>query len=210
MLVKICGITRVADAMAAVAEGAGAIGFIMWPGSPRYLPPAQAREIVESLPPHILKVGVFVNQAAPDVNGAAELAGLTHVQLHGDESHKYAALMCRRVIKAVTAGSAATTDSWPAASWPAETIWLVDAHDPVRRGGTGQTADWRAAAALARQHTVWLAGGLTPANVAEAVAQVAPAGIDVSSGVEQQPGIKDHEKLKALFAALGAIMTKER
>jgi len=201
MFVKICGITRLEDAEAAVRLGAGAIGFVFWADSPRSIDPARARVIVDALPPAVLKVGVFVNQSVAAVNEIAGLAGLTHVQLHGDETPAFGAAMTRPVIKAT---SLTTEGSSELAGWPEETVWLVDAHDRVRRGGTGSTSDWSAAAALARTHRVWLAGGLTPGNVALAIAEVQPAGIDVSSGVERSPGVKDHDKLKALFQAVGA------
>jgi phosphoribosylanthranilate isomerase len=200
MLVKICGITRLEDAEAAVRFGAAAIGFVFWPGSPRCAVPARARIIVDALPAAMMKVGVFVNQSADEINETVGVAGLTHVQLHGDETPAFAAAMTRPVIKStsLSAGSARDFDAWPA-----ETIWLVDADDRARRGGTGTTSDWPAAAALARMRHVWLAGGLTPENVREAIERVRPLGIDVSSGVERSPGVKDHDKLKALFEAVG-------
>ncbi len=203
MLVKICGITRLQDAEAAVALGARAIGFVLWPQSPRYVDRENARAIAEALPEGVMKVGVFVNQPVAWLNETAALMGLTDIQLHGDETREFAAQMTRPVIKATTLCEGAPSIE----SWPAETMWLVDAHDPVRRGGTGSTGDWSAAAALARRHRVWLAGGLTPDNVGDAVTLVRPFGIDVSSGVESAPGVKDHDKLKAFF---DAIATAER
>jgi phosphoribosylanthranilate isomerase len=199
MLVKICGITRLEDAEAAVDLGAGAVGFILWPDSPRVVAAERAREIVASLPEGVLAVGVFVNQGVDEVNGVAERIGLTHVQLHGDETPEYAAGVERRVIKATSAFDADTVGGWRD-----DTTWLADARDPVRRGGTGRTADWAAAAQFARSHRVLLAGGLTPENVADAIDTVRPYGIDVSSGVEIAPGIKDHERLKRLFEAIKA------
>jgi phosphoribosylanthranilate isomerase len=197
MLVKICGITRLEDARAAVAAGADALGFVLWPKSPRFVAPSAVRAIICELPKSLFLVGVFVNQPSDEVNEAAAAAGLTHVQLHGDETPVFAARVARPVIKATSAPTEAT-----ARDWPADTTWLVDGHDAERRGGTGQTADWDAVAEFARTREVVLAGGLTPENVAEAVARVRPFGIDVSSGVEHAPGIKDPERLKALFRAL--------
>ena len=197
MFVKICGMTRPEDAEAAVAYGAGAIGFIMWPDSPRLVAPERARDIVARLPIGTLAVGVFVNQRLDDVNALADRIGLTHVQLHGDETPDYARGVERAVIKATSAfGDDAL------AGWPSDTTWLVDARDPVRRGGTGRTADWLAAAEFARTRRVLLAGGLTPENVAEAIDTVRPYGIDVSSGVESAPGIKDRDLMKRLFEAI--------
>jgi phosphoribosylanthranilate isomerase len=198
MFVKICGITRLEDAEAAIAHGATAVGFVFWPGSPRAMTAGAVRAIVDALPPETVCVGVFVNQRAEDVNDAAEAAGLTHVQLHGDETPTYASAITRPVIKATSLESGHV----PEGGWPPETIWLVDAHDPARRGGTGHRANWDAAAEFARTRRVLLAGGLTPENVAAAIADVNPFGIDVSSGVERQPGIKDAKRIAALMAAV--------
>ena len=195
MFVKICGITRADDAEAAVALGAEAIGFVFWPASPRYIHPDRAREIAGRLPALVTTVGVFVDQPAAHVNGVARTVGLRAVQLHGDETPEYASRIAAPVIKAMMLGSAD-------AAWPDETLILLDAHDPVRRGGTGRTIDWRAAADVAARRRTIVAGGLTPDNVAEAIAQVQPFGIDVSSGVEAAPGVKDHQRLKALFEAV--------
>ncbi len=193
---KICGITRVEDALAAVSAGAHAVGFIMWPSSPRFIDPYRVQRIVAALPAFVTTVGVFVNQSQAEVNGAAAIAGVSAVQLHGDETPDFAAGMRRPVIKALT------LDDDGADAWPSNVVLLVDAYDPVRRGGTGEKADWSAAAALARKRCVVLAGGLHAGNVAEAVATVRPFGLDVSSGVESAPGIKDHMKINALFEAV--------
>jgi phosphoribosylanthranilate isomerase len=198
MFVKICGITTAEDAQAAVECGASAVGFVFWPESPRYLEPRLARAIIATLPSSVTAVGVFVNQPASYVNGVVSLARLAAVQLHGDEAPAFAAEMTRPVIKAVSVDG----DAPAVAGWPESVMLLVDAKDPVRRGGTGIRADWLAAAAVARGRRLLLAGGLTPENVAEAIAQVQPFGIDVSSGVERRPGVKDHGRLKALFDAM--------
>jgi len=199
MIVKICGITRAEDAEAAVAAGAGAIGFVFWPASPRFIDPYRARAIRARLPPFVTAVGVFVNQPLEYVIGVASLARLGVVQLHGDETPSYAAGISTPVIKAVPAEAAGGEDI---AAWPAAMTLLLDVHDPVKRGGTGRTIDWVAAARVAAARRILLAGGLTPDNVADAVAQVRPFGIDVSSSVERAPGIKDHQRLRALFEAL--------
>jgi phosphoribosylanthranilate isomerase len=123
------------------------------------------------------------------------------VQLHGDETPEYAAAVHGPVIKAVSFGEA---DNLRVGAWAAGTTLLLDAHDPVKRGGTGQTVDWAAAATLAAHRKILLAGGLTPDNVMEAVSQVRPFGIDVSSGVECTPGVKDHQRMRALFEVLRA------
>jgi phosphoribosylanthranilate isomerase len=197
MLVKICGVTRADDAQAAVAAGANAIGFVFWPDSPRFIDPFRARAIARRLPPFVTPIGLFVNQPRDYVGGVASLVRLGAVQLHGDETPEFAASLDWPVIKALSVDRAA--------AWPVETTLLLDAHDPVRRGGTGQTIDWAAAAAIAARRRVLLAGGLTAENVAEAVERVRPFGIDVSSGVERSPGIKDERKIRELFEALSAL-----
>jgi phosphoribosylanthranilate isomerase len=199
MIVKICGITVAEDAEAAVKAGAGAIGFVFWPGSPRFIDPYRARAIAATLPPFVTTVGVFVNQPIEYVTGVASLVRLGAVQLHGDETIEYAAALSRPVVKAMALGDERVT------TWPADTMVLLDVHDPVRRGGTGRTIDWTAAATVAAERRILLAGGLTPDNVAEAIARVRPFGIDVSSGVERAPGVKDHQRLLALFEALHDI-----
>jgi phosphoribosylanthranilate isomerase len=196
VLVKICGITRAEDAAAAVECGAGALGFVFWPGSPRCIDPYRARAIAATLPPFVTAVGVFVNQPAEYVTHVAALVRLGAVQLHGDETVADAAGIASPVIKAVTVAD-------PQLSvWPSRTLLLVDVHDPEKRGGTGRTVDWSAAAAIAAQRRILLAGGLTPENVGGAIAFVRPFGIDVSSGVETSPGVKDHRRLRALFEAV--------
>ena len=202
MLVKVCGITRLEDAEAAVEQGAQALGFVFWPDSPRFIDPYRARAIVSALPSFVTAVGVFVNQRSEYVNGVAALVGLAAVQLHGDESQLYAAAMTRPVIKAIALGAAGEVEA--VVAWPLRVTLLLDAHDPVRRGGTGRTIDWASASTVAAARRVVLAGGLTPENVGDAIARVKPFGIDVSSGVESSPGIKDHERLKALFEAVSA------
>ena len=197
MLVKICGITRPEDAARAVALGAGAIGFIFWPGSPRFVDPYRARAIVRSIPAFVTTVGVFVNQPPDEINGVAAVAGLSAVQLHGDESADTLPAIKRPVIKALS-----RIDESVLTAWDERVTLLIDAHDPVRRGGTGERADWTQAALVAQKRRVVLAGGLSADNVRAAIRQVSPFGIDVSSGVESSPGIKDHQKLTAFFEAL--------
>ena len=196
MFVKICGITRLEDAHAAVSAGANAIGFVFWPNSPRFIDPWRARAIVRELPPLVTPVGLFVNQPAEYVSAVASLVRLGAAQLHGDETIAFAASLAMPLIKAVSVEHAS--------AWPATTTLLLDAYDPVKRGGMGHTIDWAAAAALAARRRVLLAGGITPENVGEAVATVRPFGVDVSSGVERSPGIKDHGRITALFEALHA------
>lgn len=197
MFVKICGITREQDARAAVAGGARAIGFIFWPRSPRFIEPALARSIVRTLPPFVTPVGVFVNESVDHMNAVADQVHLGAVQLHGDERPDLLPSIERPVIKSMS-----RIDSDTAAQWPPDVMLLVDADDPTRRGGTGEKADWMSAAKLAVSRPIVLAGGLTPDNVAEAIATVTPFGVDVSSGVEDAPGVKNAARIKALFDAI--------
>jgi phosphoribosylanthranilate isomerase len=202
VLVKICGITRVEDAQAAVEAGAHALGFVFWRDSPRFVDPFHARAIVRTLPAFVTTVGVFVNQPPEYAAGVASLVPLDAVQLHGDEAVESAARIGRPIIKALTLDVASQPERL--ASWPAAVTILLDANDPVRRGGTGRAVDWDGASAVAAARRVVLAGGLTPENVARAIDRVRPFGIDVSSGVERSPGVKDHERIRALFRALAA------
>ena len=198
MLIKICGITRLDDAHAAVDAGARALGFVFWPDSPRFIDPYRARAIRSTLPAFVTAVGVFVNQPLEYVTGVAALVRLGVVQLHGDETIDYAAAIQTPVVKALTIGGAAIDE------WPARATILLDATDPTRRGGTGVPIDWTAAAAVAARRPILLAGGLTPENIAEAIERVRPFGIDVSSGVERSPGIKDHDRMRRLCEAVHA------
>jgi phosphoribosylanthranilate isomerase len=200
--VKVCGITRYEDARLAVDLGAWAIGMILWPGSPRHIDQATAASIARRLPALVTTVGVFVNQDLDAVNGAVASCALGAVQLHGEEDAAYAAGVSARVIRATSLERC--TPEWIDGLPPSTTL-LLDASDPVKRGGTGRTIDWTRAAEVARRRPVILAGGLTPENVGEAIRRVRPAAIDVSSGVEATPGIKDAGRLRALFAALEQV-----
>lgn len=191
MFIKICGITRAQDARAAVESGATALGFVFWPRSPRYVDPNTAEGIIRTLPKDVTPVGVFVNQPVDEIEQIADQTGIQLVQLHGDEPASYTSALTRPVMKAM---SLVAADAF-ADAWPADIAILLDAHDPVRRGGTGTAVDWAHAARIAARRRVVLAGGLTPDNVQEAIAVVQPYGVDVSSGVERSPGIKDAEKV---------------
>ena len=204
MFVKICGVTRLEDADAAVDAGANAVGFVFWPKSPRFVDPFRARAIVAALPPFVTAVGLFVNQPAEYVNGVAALVRLGAVQLHGDETPDDARRIARPIVKAVPVAATPSAGSAPLAAWPTAVTLLLDACDPDLRGGTGRTIDWDAAAAVAATRRTILAGGLTPDNIAEAIRRVRPFGVDVSSGVEAAPGIKDRAKIRALFESIDA------
>jgi phosphoribosylanthranilate isomerase len=198
--VKVCGIRRRADARLAVELGAAALGFVLWPHSPRAVTADQVREIAGDLPAFVTRVGVFVNQPPADVLDLAARAGLTSVQLHGDEDAADYGATGLPVIKALPVGEGFTMSA--VQDVPPSVTVLLDAHDPIRRGGTGRVIEWTIAAAAARVRPVILSGGLTPDNVKHAADAVRPYAVDVSSGVEAAPGIKDEVKLRAFFAAL--------
>jgi phosphoribosylanthranilate isomerase len=198
--VKICGVTTADDGLRAAELGASAVGFVFWPHSPRYIEPIAARAIVTRLPPFITPVGVFVNQPIASVLAIARFARLGAVQLHGDEAAEEYESLPMRVIKAMALREAKDQDA--ALNVPSSAMLLLDAYDPVRRGGTGRAVDWSIASAVARRRPVILSGGLHAGNVVEAIGAVNPYGIDVSSGIESRPGRKDPAKLRALFAAL--------
>lgn len=191
MVLKICGLTRLSDALHAAAAGATALGFVFWEKSPRYVAPARAAEIIAELPAAVTTVGVFVNEEMGRVRVMATTAGVTVVQLHGDEPPEYGAGLGYPVFRSMTLANADAVIE----GWPPGTPLLLDAADRERRGGTGVTVDWSAAAALARRRRVILAGGLTPENVGDAIDTVNPYGVDVSSGVEAAPGVKDLAKV---------------
>jgi phosphoribosylanthranilate isomerase len=201
LFLKVCGITRLVDADLAAEAGASAIGFIFWPGSPRYITPAGALEIVRHKSPHVEAVGVFVDETLARVRNIAEIVGLDAVQLHGSESAEYCRQMAgvRRVIKSVALRSDAPAD---VSAFDDDVLILLDAHDPVRRGGTGRTIDWDAARGIAASRRTILSGGLNADNIGRAIAAVKPYGVDVSSGVEAAPGVKDATRLKAFFEAM--------
>lgn len=202
--VKICGITRAEDARAAAAAGASAIGLVFWPRSPRAVTAGAAREIVAAVPAGVPAIGVFVNQSIEEINDTVERAGLFGVQLHGDEPIEYLARMRRPVIRSMTLADAGRLDEFPS-----HVTLLLDAADPERRGGTGRTIDWAAARPLARRRPIVLAGGLTPDNVGEAIRAAGPYAVDVSSGVEAAPGVKDHARMRAFMEAVARADASE-
>ncbi|MGH9834895.1 MAG: phosphoribosylanthranilate isomerase [Blastocatellia bacterium] len=194
---KVCGITSIEDARAAIECGAEYLGFNFYPKSPRYISPQSAQAIIEQLPSEIISVGVFVNEAAPeDVVEILETSGARMAQLHGDESPDYCARVgTERVIKALRAGIGFNPRR--ALDYPAAAI-LLDAYDAKLYGGTGKTTNWEVAREAAKLTKIFLAGGLSPDNVVEAVRAVEPFAVDVNSGVERAPGRKDADKLRRL------------
>jgi phosphoribosylanthranilate isomerase len=191
--VKICGITNSEDAHHASLCGADALGFVFYPGSPRFVEPERARRIIADLPPLMTAVGLFVNEAPVRIREMVDFCGLDTVQLHGDEQPDQCSYPPCRVIKAVRLQKDMKS-SGVFAAYPVSAL-LLDACVPGQFGGTGQQCDWTEAAFIAAQYRVILAGGLNPENVVEAVRQVHPYGVDVSSGVEMRPGQKDPEKV---------------
>lgn len=200
--VKVCGITRLSDALLASDLGASAIGFVFWARSPRAIEPPSAARIAARLPADVAPVGVFVDASPAWVRDVVQGVGLAAVQLHGDERIERWADLPVRVLKAVGLRSAADVEA--ALRLPPHVTVLLDGHDPVRRGGTGRTLDWALAAEVARGRRTFLAGGLRPENVTAAIAAVGPYGIDASSGLEASPGIKAPARLRDFFAAVRA------
>ncbi len=203
MRVKICGIARHEDAELAVELGAWALGFILWPQSPRAADPAVAAGIAAALRRRVELVGVFVNATLDEIAHAADELHLSHLQLHGDEGPAFCAEAGRRtgakVIKAVRIASAA--DLQDVERFHTD-FHLLDTAARGLRGGSGQTWDWALAARRRRKVPAILSGGLTADNVAAGIAALDPWAVDVSSGVEAEPGVKDPEKLRAFMAAV--------
>jgi phosphoribosylanthranilate isomerase len=206
LFVKICGITRAQDAELAATLGATALGFVFWPHSPRYLPLEAAKGITANVGGSVLKAGVFVDQPIDEVAQIMDEAALDVVQLHGHETPDYCrelmatpAVAGRTVIKAVrmTDSGSVTIDTFGP-----DVLVLVDAYDATRVGGTGKTVNWDAARAIATTRRTILAGGLNAANIKLAIRSVRPYGVDVSSGVESSPGVKDPNRLRTFFEAL--------
>jgi phosphoribosylanthranilate isomerase len=199
--VKICGVTRLDDALAAVRLGADALGFNFWPRSKRYVPPAEARAIVRRLPPLVTAVGVFVDPTRDEVLRAVETAGVVMAQLHGDETPEFCASLPLPVLKAIRVVDARSVASL--ASYEVRGF-LLDTPS-AGYGGSGQIFDWSLVADVARELRVVLAGGLGPDNVAAAVRTVRPWAVDVASGVESAPGVKDEEKMRRFLEAAHGV-----
>ena len=198
--IKICGIRTVNDAVAAMEVGADLIGFNFYRKSPRYIDVGQCRDIMSVMRKygHITFVGVFVNASVAEVQGTMDTCALTLAQLHGDETAETVRALRGKAFKAFR-GIPQNLDGFVREAAPA---LLVDASVKGAYGGTGITADWDGAAALAKRYPILLAGGLTPDNVAEAVRCIEPWGVDVASGVESSPGVKDAAKMRAFVQAI--------
>ena len=194
--VKVCGMTSLKDALVAVEGGADAVGFIFYKKSPRSVTMKTVREIVLELPPFVDTVGVFVDETAEQVNKIADYCNLDIIQLHGNESPTFCKKIRRKVIKAFRIKD---MQSVKKISNFQVSGFLLDTFSENLHGGTGKVFDWNLALPAKKFGPVIMAGGLTPNNVQQAVRQIRPYGVDVCSGVESEPGIKDHKKVRAFL-----------
>ncbi|WP_016952712.1 phosphoribosylanthranilate isomerase [Anabaena sp. PCC 7108] len=207
MRVKICGITQPQQSIAITTLGATALGFICVPTSPRYVTIDQIQAAVAELPSHIDKIGVFANSSIDQISETVRKSELTGVQLHGDESPEFCyqlriSLPQVEIIKAMRVRSLEHLQTVTNYTKFVDTL-LLDAYHPQQLGGTGKTLDWQMLQEFSPACPWFLAGGLTPDNIVEALSQVKPSGIDLSSGVERSPGDKDLDKVALLFQRLG-------
>lgn len=208
--VKICGITNWTDARNACEAGADFLGFNFYRRSPRYIAPAAARRIVRRLPEGVSSVGVFVNESAAVTLSIAREVGLDFVQLHGDESPEVVSRLQRSVpvIKALRVRRSLRAGALT--RFQKATAVLLDGFDRELRGGTGKRVDWKLAKRASREGRIFLAGGVTPENAAEAVMTAQPYAIDVCSGVELRPGKKDARRMRALVQAVHSVRKRTK
>jgi len=201
--IKICGITNLEDALLAAELGADALGFIFYSKSPRKVAPETAREIIAQLPPFVVSVGVFVDEAAAVVQELTARVGLDWVQLHGQESPEYCRNLGRKVIKGFRIKDEDSLRLLADYQGAAQAL-LLDTYKQGQVGGTGTAFDWRLAREAKKYGWIILAGGLTPENVSRAIAIALPAAVDTASGTEAAPGRKDPAKLRAFFRAVSS------
>ncbi len=204
--VKVCGITSLSDAVAAAILGADALGFIFYKKSPRFIEPERARKIISRLPPMVKTVGVFVDEEPENIKEIGEICGLDLFQLHGEESPELCKGLMPRSLKAIRIRDKARDEEIHAYKDSVRGI-LLDTWSKHAKGGTGKTFNWKIARDIVKgfEVPVILAGGLNPENIRDAVKKVRPYGVDVSSGVEKAPGVKDHGLLEEFFMALKGI-----
>lgn len=201
--IKFCGITRGEDAEQAISLNAWAIGLNLWPGSKRHVDAAVAEAIARSARRKIEVAGVFVNQPLDEIATLADVIGLTMIQLHGDEGPSFANEVARRTgAKIIKAQQVRLASDVVAVQAFHTDFHLLDTFHEGLRGGTGETFEWSMLSRRRSDVPLLLSGGLTPDNVADAVAAVGPWGVDVASGIESSPGVKDHEKMKAFAEAV--------
>lgn len=199
IMVKICGLTRSGDVAAAAQAGADALGFV-FAGGPRRLSVAKARDLTSQVPDGIMRVGLFMNQEAHEVEATLARVKLDLLQFHGSEANDWCAAFGLPFVKAIS--MLGDQPGGLARRYPDAMGILLDSHEPGGRGGTGERFDWRERPEL--EQPIWLAGGLNPDNVTEAIRQLRPVAVDVSSGVESAPGIKDKELIKSFIQAVRA------
>lgn len=190
--IKICGITNIEDASAAIDYGADALGFIFFPGSPRYISPEKARDIISLLPPFVTTIGVFANESQKRIEEVMGFAGIDVLQLHGDEGPEMCSVW-KRVIRALRVKD--FTDLKPLQEWSKVSAFLLDAFSPGQFGGTGQIFNWDIAVEAKRFGKIILSG-LNPDNIERAIERVSPYAIDVSSGIEEKRGKKNLQKMR--------------
>ncbi len=195
--IKICGITNLEDALAAVDFGADALGFNFYRKSPRYVEPQKAAEIIGQLPPFVVPIGIFVNEKEDRIRDIVSLACIQGIQLHGDETPEFCQRFGSRVIKAFQVKN---KESLRRMSHYRVSGYLLDSYKEGVRGGTGATFDWHLAVVAKTFGRIILAGGLTPENVIEAIRLVQPYGVDVCGGIEREKGLKDHGLMKRFIA----------
>ena len=198
--VKICGITTCEDAEIAVNYGAAAIGMIFYEGSPRYIYPEKVKEWISAIPVKVKKVGVFVNEKQKNIKTIVEKLNLDYIQLHGDESPEYCDKMIRPVIKVFHVGT--YFDQAVLGRFQVQ-AFLFDTYQKDKCGGTGRSFNWDLISTLKRDIPIILSGGLNPDNIIKGIETVQPSAIDVNSGVESEPGIKDKAKVEKLFITMG-------
>jgi len=204
--IKVCGITRLEDALASSRLGVDAVGFVFYPKSPRYIDPMKAAAIIRELPPFVSAVGLFVNPEQQDIDKVTDCCPLGVIQLHGDETPEFCQAQTRRVVKAVPVKTG--DDLMKAKHFPCPVLLDAKAPDGVY-GGTGETFDWSLLKGFTHDYPLILAGGLNIDNVKDALAVRQWFALDVSSGVEMAPGIKDEAKLRAFVAAVDANQRPE-
>lgn len=201
--IKFCGITRRVDALTAVALGVDALGFVFYRASGRWIAPAAARAIIAELPPFVCTVGLFVDESPATIAEVAAATGIQVVQFHGNETAAVCAMSPRPYVKAIRMAPDLALEA-VAESFAGASALLFDSYDPTRFGGTGRVFDW-SLLPIHWPQPIILAGGLNAGNVAAAITQVRPYAVDVSGGIESDPGIKDAEKMRAFVAEVRRI-----
>jgi phosphoribosylanthranilate isomerase len=206
--IKICGITTNSDAICASMFGADALGFVFYPKSPRYIDTKKATLIIKELPPFINRVGLFVNPSKEEVFETLESCGLDIIQLHGDETPEFCESLPKRVIKAIRIKDA--SDLYLISKYKNCSGILLDSFSNNSYGGTGRTFSWNLVKEVQTNKSIILAGGLNEKNIKNAILELRPYGVDVSSGVESSPGRKDHQKMKNFIRIVKMVDYEER